>query len=72
MNSKLPKTLSAGVKRPISEDDYSPASNAQIKNMWIYASTSPYAVTLRPVTIQRSTFIMKTQIVLRAVITEAV
>jgi hypothetical protein len=31
-----------GIKRPGREDDHSP-TNAEVKKMWIYISTSPYA-----------------------------
>jgi hypothetical protein len=33
----------AGVKRPRREADHSPPSSAEVKKMWIYTSTSPYA-----------------------------
>jgi hypothetical protein len=36
--------LSPGVKRPGREADHSPPINAEIKKMWIYTSTPPYAV----------------------------
>jgi hypothetical protein len=31
-----------GVKRPKREADHSPATSAEVKNTWIYMSTSPY------------------------------
>jgi hypothetical protein len=36
-------SLSPGVKRPGCEADHSPPSSAQVKKMWIYTSTPPYA-----------------------------
>jgi hypothetical protein len=35
--------LSLGVKRPGLETDNSPAARAEVKKMWIYTSTPPYA-----------------------------
>jgi hypothetical protein len=35
--------LSLGVKRPRSEADHSPPASAEVKKMWIYTSTPPYA-----------------------------
>jgi hypothetical protein len=35
--------LSREVKRPGREADYSPQASAEVKNMWIYTSTPPYA-----------------------------
>jgi hypothetical protein len=32
-----------GVKQPVSETDHSPPTSAEIKKMWIYTTTSPYA-----------------------------
>jgi hypothetical protein len=32
-----------GVKRPGREDDHSPPASAEVKKMWIYTSTPPYA-----------------------------
>jgi hypothetical protein len=32
-----------GVKRPEREADYLPSTNAEVKKMWIYTSTTPYA-----------------------------
>jgi hypothetical protein len=32
-----------GVKRPGREVDHSPPTSAEVKKMWIYTSTSPYA-----------------------------
>jgi hypothetical protein len=37
------EALSAGVKRPGREADNSPPASAEVKNMWIYTSTPPYA-----------------------------
>jgi hypothetical protein len=34
--------LSRGVKRPRREADYSPPSNAEVKNAWSYTSTPQY------------------------------
>jgi hypothetical protein len=39
----LPVTLSLGIKRLGSEADYSSSTSVEVKNMWIYTSTSPYA-----------------------------
>jgi hypothetical protein len=39
----VPGALSPGVKRPGREADHSPPTSAQVKKMWIYASTLPYA-----------------------------
>jgi hypothetical protein len=35
--------LSPGVKRPVREADHSPPASAEVKKMWIYTSTPPYA-----------------------------
>jgi hypothetical protein len=35
--------LSLGVKRPGLEADHSPPISAEVKKMWIYTSTPPYA-----------------------------
>jgi hypothetical protein len=35
--------LSSGVKRPEREADHSPPTNAEVKKVWIYISTPPYA-----------------------------
>jgi hypothetical protein len=35
--------LSPGVKRPGREADHSPPASAEVKKMWIYTSTPPYA-----------------------------
>jgi hypothetical protein len=35
--------LSLGVKRPGREADHSPPASAEIKKMWIYTFTPPYA-----------------------------
>jgi hypothetical protein len=32
-----------GVKRPGRETDHSPPTSAEVKKMWIYTSTPPYA-----------------------------
>jgi hypothetical protein len=32
-----------GVKRPGREADHSPTTSAEVKKMWIYTSTPPYA-----------------------------
>jgi hypothetical protein len=32
-----------GVKRPGREADHSPPTSAEVKKMWIYTSTPPYA-----------------------------
>jgi hypothetical protein len=32
-----------GVKRPVREADHSPPTSAEVKKMWIYTSTPPYA-----------------------------
>jgi hypothetical protein len=32
-----------GVKRPGREADHSPPTSAEVKKIWIYTSTSPYA-----------------------------
>jgi hypothetical protein len=44
-NSYLMNTgaLSPGIKRPVREADHSPPASAEIKKMWIYTSTPPYA-----------------------------
>jgi hypothetical protein len=39
----VPGALSPGVKRPGRESDHSPPASAEIKKMWIYTSTPPYA-----------------------------
>jgi hypothetical protein len=39
----VPVTLSPGVKRPRREGDQSPPASAEVKKMWIYTSTPPYA-----------------------------
>jgi hypothetical protein len=41
----VPGALSPGVKRPGREADHSPPTSAEAKKMWIYTSTSPYALT---------------------------
>jgi hypothetical protein len=37
------RALSPGVKQQGREDDYSPATIAEVKNMWSYTSIPPYA-----------------------------
>jgi hypothetical protein len=39
----VPGVLSPGLKRPGREADNSPPTNAEVKKMWIYTSTPPYA-----------------------------
>jgi hypothetical protein len=39
----VPEALSSGVKRPGREVDHSLPTNAEVKKMWIYTSTPPYA-----------------------------
>jgi hypothetical protein len=39
----VPGTLSPGVKRAGREADHSPPASAEVKKMWIYTSTPPYA-----------------------------
>jgi hypothetical protein len=36
-------TFSPGVKRPGREVDHSPPASSEVKKMWIYTSTPPYA-----------------------------
>jgi hypothetical protein len=38
-----PGALSPGVKPPWLEDDHSPPTSVDVKKMWIYISTPPYA-----------------------------
>jgi hypothetical protein len=40
---RVPGALSPGVKRPGREADHSPPTSAEVKKMWIYTSTPPYA-----------------------------
>jgi hypothetical protein len=35
--------LSTGVKRPGREADHSPPTSAEVKKMWLYTATPPYA-----------------------------
>jgi hypothetical protein len=35
--------LSPGVKRPERESDHSSATSAEVKKIWIYSATPPYA-----------------------------
>jgi hypothetical protein len=39
----VPRSLSPGVKRQGREADHSPPASAEVKKMWIFTSTSPYA-----------------------------
>jgi hypothetical protein len=39
----LPGALSPGVKRSGREADHSPATSAEVNQMWIYTSTTLYA-----------------------------
>jgi hypothetical protein len=39
----VPGALSPGVKRQGHEADYYPPTSAEVKKMWIYISTPPYA-----------------------------
>jgi hypothetical protein len=39
----VPGALSPAVRRPGREADHSPAASAEVKKMWIYRSTPPYA-----------------------------
>jgi hypothetical protein len=39
----IPGALSPGVKRQGREADHSPPTSAEVKKMWIYISTPPYA-----------------------------
>jgi hypothetical protein len=39
----VPGSLSPEVKQPGRESDHSPAASAEIKNLWIYTFTPPYA-----------------------------
>jgi hypothetical protein len=39
----LPGALSPGVKRQRREADHSPPASAEVKKIWIYTSTPPYA-----------------------------
>jgi hypothetical protein len=41
----VPEALSPGVKRLGREADHSPPTSAEVKKMWIYTSTPPYAFT---------------------------
>jgi hypothetical protein len=41
----VPGALSPVVKQPARESDHSPRTSADIKKMWIYTSTPPYAFT---------------------------
>jgi hypothetical protein len=37
------RELFPGIKRPGREADHSPPTSAEVKKMWIYTSTPPYA-----------------------------
>jgi hypothetical protein len=39
----IPRAVSPGVKRPGREADHSPPTSADVKKMWIFTSTPPYA-----------------------------
>jgi hypothetical protein len=39
----VPGALSPEIKRPGREADHSPPASAEVKKMWIYTSTAPYA-----------------------------
>jgi hypothetical protein len=39
----VPGVLSVGMKRTGREFDHSPTANAEVKKMWMYTSTPPYA-----------------------------
>jgi hypothetical protein len=39
----VPGALSSGVKLPDHETDHSPLASAEVKKMWIYTPTRPYA-----------------------------
>jgi hypothetical protein len=39
----VPEALSPRVKRQEREADHSPPASAEVKKMWIYTSTPPYA-----------------------------
>jgi hypothetical protein len=39
----VPGALSPGIKRQERETDYSSPTSAEVKKIWIYASTPPYA-----------------------------
>jgi hypothetical protein len=39
----VPGALSSGIKLPGREADHSPPTSAEVKKMWIYTSTPPYA-----------------------------
>jgi hypothetical protein len=39
----VPGDLSPGIKQPGREADHSPRTSAEVKKMWIYTSTPPYA-----------------------------
>jgi hypothetical protein len=39
----VPGALFPGIKRPGREADHSPPTSAEVKKMWVYTSTPPYA-----------------------------
>jgi hypothetical protein len=39
----IPGALSPGVERPGHKADHSPPASAEVKKMWLYTSTPPYA-----------------------------
>jgi hypothetical protein len=39
----VPRALSTGVKRPVCEADLSTPASAEVKKIWVCASTPPYA-----------------------------
>jgi hypothetical protein len=39
----VPGALSPGVKRPGCQANHSPQTSAEVKKIWIYTSTPPYA-----------------------------
>jgi hypothetical protein len=43
----VPGALSPGVKLPDHEADHSTSTSAEVKKMWIYTSTPPYAFTVQ-------------------------
>jgi hypothetical protein len=42
-NQRVPGAVSPGVKRQGREADHSPPASAEVKKIWIYTSTPPYA-----------------------------
>jgi hypothetical protein len=39
----VPGALLPGIKQPVREADHLPSASAEVKKMWIYTSTPPYA-----------------------------